>query len=73
MLEAAALSLTGGALGVLFGYLGSRAINTSFGWPTAIDMRSVVIGLTVSLGIGLFLAAILLGRPPGLIRSRAPP
>ncbi len=54
MLEAAALSLTGGALGVLFGYLGSRAINTSFGWPTAIDMRSVVIGLTVSLGIGLF-------------------
>lgn len=54
MLEAAALSLTGGALGVLLGYLGSRAINAGFGWPSAVDVRSVVIGLSVSLAIGLF-------------------
>ena len=54
LLEAAALSLTGGVLGVLLGYLGSRVINTSFNWPAAVDTRSVVIGLSVSLAIGLF-------------------
>ncbi|MEA4884398.1 MAG: ABC transporter permease [Clostridia bacterium] len=57
MLEAAALSVAGGLLGIAVGFLGSNIVSRMFGWPTAVDMRSVVLGFTLSLIVGVFFGA----------------
>ncbi|OPZ64734.1 MAG: Macrolide export ATP-binding/permease protein MacB [Firmicutes bacterium ADurb.Bin506] len=57
MLEAAAISLTGGGLGVAAGFAGSAVVSKVSGWATAVDMQSVILGFTLSLIVGVFFGA----------------
>jgi len=57
MLEAAALSLAGGLLGIVVGLVGSRIVSQVLSWPTAVDMKSVALGFTLSLIVGVFFGA----------------
>jgi putative ABC transport system permease protein len=57
LLESAAISLTGGLLGVAVGFGGSAVVSRIFGWPTAVDMQSVVLGFVLSLSVGMFFGA----------------
>jgi putative ABC transport system permease protein len=54
IMEAATLSVSGGLLGIAFGFLGSRIVTRIFSWPTAVDTRSVVLGFSLSLAVGVF-------------------
>jgi putative ABC transport system permease protein len=54
LLEAVLLSALGGLIGVLVG-IGATHLTTTFaGWPTIISPPSLVVGLIVALGVGLF-------------------
>ncbi len=54
IMEAATLSVSGGLLGIAFGFLGSRIVTRVFNWPTAVDTRSVILGFSLSLAVGVF-------------------
>jgi len=54
IMEAATLSVSGGLLGIAFGFLGSRIVTRIFSWPTAVDTGSVVLGFSLSLAVGVF-------------------
>ncbi|HJU04914.1 MAG TPA: ABC transporter permease [Nitrospiraceae bacterium] len=54
LIEAMALSLVGGVLGIVFGILGARATTVVAGWPTIITPESVVVAFFFSLAVGLF-------------------
>ena len=54
LLEAVLLSALGGLIGVIVG-IGATRLTTAFaGWRTIISGPSLVIGLVVALGVGLF-------------------
>ena len=48
------LSLSGGAIGVALGMLGTRAIAEMFAWPTRVSEMALVLSLAFAAGIGLF-------------------
>jgi putative ABC transport system permease protein len=54
LIEAMALSLVGGVLGIVFGILGARLTTVVAGWPTIITPESVVVAFLFSLAVGLF-------------------
>jgi putative ABC transport system permease protein len=54
LLEAVLLSALGGVLGVLAGIGATRLTTTFAGWHTIISGPSLVVGLLVALGVGLF-------------------
>ena len=52
--EATLLSLLGGALGVIIGVGGSRAISSSLRWPTRIPVEALVVAVIFSAAVGVF-------------------
>jgi len=66
IMEAATLSVSGGLLGIAFGFLGSRIVTRVFSWPTAVDTGSVVLGFSLSLAVGVFFGAYPAYKAAGL-------
>ncbi|NOS78772.1 MAG: FtsX-like permease family protein [Nitrospira sp.] len=54
LIEAMALSVVGGTLGILFGVVGARLTTVIAGWPTIISGNTVVAAFLFSLAVGLF-------------------
>ncbi len=52
--EAMVLSSLGGAVGVIVGILGSRAVSNMLQWPTQIPIESILIAVAFSVGVGIF-------------------
>lgn len=68
LMEAVTLSLTGGALGILFGVLASGSITKMVAWSTSISPLAIVISFGVSAAVG-----ILFGYYPAREASRVTP
>jgi putative ABC transport system permease protein len=66
--ESVALSLVGGAAGVLLGLVGSVLVGRSLGWPMQASPASVVIAAAFSVAVGVFF-----GYYPALKASRLDP
>jgi putative ABC transport system permease protein len=54
LIEAMALSLAGGCIGILIGVLGARLTTVIAGWPTIISGNAVVTAFLFSIAVGLF-------------------
>ena len=54
LIEAVTLSSIGGALGILLGVFGARALQATKGWPVEISPESVVIAFVFSAVVGIF-------------------
>ena len=54
LIEAMALSLMGGLLGVCFGIMAAQMTTVVAGWPTVVSRDVVVVALVFSIGVGLF-------------------
>jgi putative ABC transport system permease protein len=54
LIEAVALSSTGGLLGVLSGILGAKVITMIKEWPTLVSPQSVLIAFAFSAAVGVF-------------------
>ncbi|MBW4026411.1 MAG: FtsX-like permease family protein [Acidobacteria bacterium] len=54
LIESATMALVGGVIGVLAGAGVAEAITLAIGWPSAIKLWSVLLGLFVSGGVGIF-------------------
>jgi len=52
--EAMIISLFGGGIGVVFGYLGSFAISIMLKWPTLIPISAVAVSVIFSALVGIF-------------------
>jgi putative ABC transport system permease protein len=54
LVEAMALSMMGGLLGVAIGMFAARTLATRFGWPfaTRVDMALIAFGFSAAVGIG---------------------
>ncbi|MEJ2010246.1 MAG: ABC transporter permease [Acidobacteriota bacterium] len=52
--EAMVLSSIGGAVGVVAGIVGSRAVSNMLQWPTQIPLESVLIAVVFSVSVGIF-------------------
>ncbi len=51
--EAVVISIAGGLLGILFGFIASRMIAASIGWSSVFTFTSIAVAFAVSAGIGL--------------------
>ena len=54
LIEAVALSSTGGILGILFGVGGARLITMIKEWPTLVSPHSIIIAFAFSAAVGVF-------------------
>ena len=54
LIEAMALSLVGGCMGILFGVLGARLTTVIAGWPTIISGNTIAAAFFFSVAVGLF-------------------
>ncbi|MCX6543885.1 MAG: ABC transporter permease [Acidobacteria bacterium] len=54
LVEALVLTVGGGGLGTLAGYLGSQMLASYLGWPMHLSMQAVAISIGVSTAIGIF-------------------
>jgi putative ABC transport system permease protein len=54
LVEAIVMSLLGGAIGVLVGYVSTRILSNATGWSTAISPGTVVVALVFSAAVGIF-------------------
>jgi len=54
LVEAVALSVAGGLLGVVFGVAGSSLVSIIVHWPTIISIHSILLALFFSIAIGVF-------------------
>lgn len=54
LIEAMILSVVGGALGIILGYVLSIAIASFAGWPPVVPMGAVLVAVTFSAAVGLF-------------------
>ncbi len=54
LVEAAAISLAGGALGIALGFALSRAFSSFLGWPTAFAPEAVALAFGFSALVGIF-------------------
>jgi putative ABC transport system permease protein len=52
--EALVLSLAGGAVGVLAGVLGSKAVSNMLNWPTSVPLAAIVVAVVFSAAVGVF-------------------
>jgi putative ABC transport system permease protein len=53
VVEATTISLTGGTLGIIFGFILSRLIAWLAGWSTIVTASSIVLAFLVSISVGL--------------------
>ena len=54
LIEAVALSLAGGAIGIVLGALATWAIGTFAGWQVALSVQAVALAVGFSAGVGVF-------------------
>ena len=54
LVEAVILSLIGGALGIVLGMIGARAMAESFQWPTRVSSNAIAVAFVFSAAIGVF-------------------
>ncbi len=54
LIEAIAISITGGIIGVLFGLLASKLITVFLSWPTLVSESSIILSFVVCAITGIF-------------------
>ncbi|PLX20164.1 MAG: MacB family efflux pump subunit [Candidatus Muiribacterium halophilum] len=54
LIEAILVSVSGGILGIGFGYSIGRVVSHFAGWPTIVTMQSVLVSFFFSMAVGLF-------------------
>ena len=54
LIEAAALSSSGGVIGILLGIAASKTVSVMTGWPSLISVSSIVVSFLVSSAVGIF-------------------
>jgi len=54
LIEAAALSSSGGVIGILLGIATSKIVSGMTGWPSLISVSSIVVSFLVSSAVGIF-------------------
>ena len=54
LVEAVTLSMMGGAIGIIFGLVGSALISNLLTWPTLISGKAIVAAVTFSAAVGIF-------------------
>src|SRR6202790_1624186 len=54
LVEAVTLSMMGGAIGILFGLVGSALISNFLSWPTLVSVKAIVTAAFFSGGVGIF-------------------
>jgi putative ABC transport system permease protein len=54
LVEAVTLSLCGGVIGILFGFVASGSLTRLLEWPTAISLSSVGLAFGIAAAIGVF-------------------
>jgi len=54
LIEAVALSLSGGVIGILLGIGASKLLSAVNGWPTLVSASSVIIAVFFSAAVGIF-------------------
>ncbi|MCK4546417.1 MAG: ABC transporter permease [Candidatus Eisenbacteria sp.] len=62
LVESSLLCLMGGLLGVALGITAARVITWRFHFPSAVSVGAIVVGLVVSVGVGLFFGIFPAGR-----------
>jgi putative ABC transport system permease protein len=68
LLEAVALSVTGGLLGILFGMASAFTLTLFLGWPTYVSAGAILAAVGLALGVG-----IVFGYYPAFRASRLDP
>jgi putative ABC transport system permease protein len=53
LFEAFFLSVVGGIIGIVIGWLLTSAITLYAGWPTVVSLAAVILAFTVSAGVGV--------------------
>ena len=54
LVEAVTLSMMGGAIGILFGLVGSALISNFLSWPTLVSVKAIVTAALFSGAVGIF-------------------
>jgi len=54
LIEAAALSSTGGVIGIILGIAASKTVSGITGWPSLISVSSIMLSFLVSSAVGIF-------------------
>jgi putative ABC transport system permease protein len=54
LIESATMATTGGAIGVMCGVIVAKLITVIIGFPTSVQLWSVILGLFVALATGIF-------------------
>ena len=54
LVEAVTLSMMGGAIGIIFGLIGSSMISSFLGWPTLISFKAIIAAVIFSAAVGIF-------------------
>jgi len=54
LVEAVTLSMMGGAIGILFGLIGSALISNFLSWPTLVSVKAIVTAALFSAAVGIF-------------------
>jgi putative ABC transport system permease protein len=54
LVEAVTLSMMGGAIGILFGLVGSALISNFLSWPTLVSVKAIVTAAVFSAAVGIF-------------------
>ena len=54
LMEAVLISVTGGIIGVIIGFLSTQIVTLALGWPTIISQSSVVLSFVVCAVTGIF-------------------
>ena len=54
LIEASALSSSGGVIGILLGIAASKIVSGITGWPSLISVSSIVVSFLVSSAVGIF-------------------
>lgn len=54
LLEAMALSIVGGIVGVICGVIGARLVSVLAGWPTLLSLQAIALAVLFSAAVGMF-------------------
>jgi putative ABC transport system permease protein len=54
LIESGTMALTGGAIGVLLGVAAAKGITIAVGFPTSVQLWSVLLGLFMAAAVGIF-------------------
>jgi len=54
LVEAVTLSMMGGVVGILFGFIGSALISNLLSWPTLISLKAILAAAAFSGAVGVF-------------------